>query len=264
MESMHLALAALAATIAIQVVAVVSAWGLRAQESLLHRRLPFIVSLAVGVLLATALLHLMPESIARLGNGALPWALALAAMLVLFAIERIFFALTGSHAEPEVVPTHEHHHHHHAHSTRPFNLLLASMLHSFVDGAAVAAAFLVGPHIGWLTALAIALHEIPHRMGDFAVFVHLKLTPRRALNMAVLAGLPSLLGVLAVAAIGTARTHNVALLLPLSAGSFLYIATANLLPELQEECRWTRVAGQIACLAAGVLLVVLVGGLAPE
>jgi len=261
---MPLVLAALAATIAIQLLAVAAAWGLRAQEALLHRFLPFIVSLAVGVLLATALLHLMPESVARLGNGTLPWSLALASMLVLFSIERLFFALTGAHAEPEVIPTHEHHHHHHAHSTRPFSLVLASMLHSFVDGAAVAAAFLAGPRIGWMTALAIALHEIPHRMGDFAVLVHLKLAPRRALRMAMLAGLPSLLGVLAVAAAGAARSQNIALLLPLSAGSFLYIATANLLPELQEECKWSRVAGQIACLASGVLLVVLVGGLAPE
>jgi zinc and cadmium transporter len=61
---------------------------------------------------------------------------------------------------------------------------------------------------------------------------------------------------------GTMRTQNIALLLPVSAGSFLYIATANLLPELQEECRWSRVVLQLLCLVAGVALVMLAGGFA--
>lgn len=242
-----------------------AAWVLRRREHALQRQLPFIVSLAVGVLLATALLHLLPEAVEQLGNGTRTWALLGGTMLLLFALERVFFALTGSHAEPEIAPVETHHHHHHqtnaggTHSTRPMSLVLASMLHSFVDGAAVGVAFLAGPRIGWITAFAIALHEIPHRMGDFAVLVHLKLAPARALRLAALAGMPSFLGLFAVLFAGTMRTRNIALLLPVSAGSFLYIATVNLLPELQEECKWSRVTLQIACLVAGVLLVMLAG-----
>jgi zinc and cadmium transporter len=184
-------------------------------------------------------------------------------MLALFSLERIFFAITGNAAEPAVEPAHTHEHHHHGgHSTRPMSLVMASMLHSFVDGAAVGVAFLASPRIGWITALAIALHEIPHRMGDFAVLVHLKMPPARALQMAALAGAPSFLGLAAVLYAGTMRTQNIALLLPVSAGSFLYIATANLLPELQEECRWPRVVLQLLCLVAGVALVMLAGGFA--
>jgi len=237
---------------------------LRRREDALKRQLPFIVSLAVGVLLATALFHLLPEAVATLGNGRLTWALVGGTMLLLFALERIFFALTGNYAEPEIEPSHSHAHHHHGngHSTRPMSLVLASMLHSFVDGAAVGVAFLAGNRIGWITAIAIALHEIPHRMGDFAVLVHLRLAPNRALRLAALAGVPSFLGLAAVLYAGTVRTHNIALLLPVSAGSFLYIATVNLLPELQEECRWSRVALQILCLAAGIFLVLLAGGFA--
>jgi len=261
-----LALASCAAVFGVQALAVGSAWVLRTRERVLQRQLPFIVSLAVGVLLATALLHLLPEAVEQLGNGTRTWALLGGTMLVLFALERIFFALTGSHAEPEIAPLHTHTHHHHSdsssHSTRPMSLVLASMLHSFVDGAAVGVAFLASPRIGWITALAIALHEIPHRLGDFAVLVHLKLSPARALRLAALAGAPSFLGLAAVLYAGTMRTHNIALLLPVSAGSFLYIATVNLLPELQEECRWSRVMLQIGCLVAGVLLVMLAGGFA--
>jgi len=267
METMNLfsslALASGVAVFGVQASAVGAAWVLRKRESALQRQLPFIVSLAVGVLLATALLHLLPEAVEQLGNGTRTWALLGGTMLVLFSLERVFFALTGSHAEPEIVPAHTHTHHHHgSHSTRPMSLVLASMLHSFVDGAAVAVAFLASPRIGWITALAIALHEIPHRMGDFAVLVHLKLSPARALRMAALAGAPSFLGLAAVLYAGTMRTQNIALLLPVSAGSFLYIATVNLLPELQEECRWSRVALQILCLVTGVALVMLAGGFA--
>ena len=254
------------AVFAVQATAVGAAWLLRSRERLLSRQLPFIVSLAVGVLLATALLHLLPEAVAQLGNGTRTWALLGGSMLALFAIERLFFALTGSSAEPEIAPahTHDHGHHHHGHSSRPFSLVLASMLHSFVDGAAVGVAFLASPRIGWVTAFAIALHEIPHRCGDFAVLVHLHLPPRRALRLAALAGVPSFLGLAAVLYAGAVRTHNVALLLPISAGSFLYIATANLLPELQQECRWSRVFLQIGCLVVGVALVVIAGGFVHE
>jgi len=142
------------------------------------------------------------------------------------------------------------------------NLVLAAMLHSFVDGAALATAFVASPRIGWLTAIAIALHEIPHRIGDFAVLIHLRQTSRRALQLAVLAGLPSLLGVLLVAAAGAGNTGSIAYLLPVSAGSFLYIATVNLLPEIQQECRVSRVLWQLLWLGIGAGTVVLVVGLA--
>jgi zinc and cadmium transporter len=243
----------------VQTAATAAAWLLRTRENALRRQLPYIVSLAIGVLLATALLHLMPEAIANLGNGRPVWTALGASMIGLFALERIFFVFTGAGAEPEVDEPARHHHHHGVHTTRPMNLILASMLHSLVDGSAVAVAFLTGTRIGWLTAIAIALHEVPHRMGDFALLVHLNLPLNRALRLAALAGLPSFFGLAAVLILGEHSTALVAWLLPISAGSFLYIATVNLLPELQSECKLPRVLLQLTCLSAGVLLVVLAG-----
>ncbi len=253
-----LSLLPLASIAGVQVAATAAAWLLRAREAALRRHLPSIVSLAVGVLLATALLHLMPEAVAQLGNGPRVWSLLGGAMLALFAAERLFFVLTGTGAEPEIGAPVLHHHHHH-HSTRPANLMLASMLHSLVDGAAVAVAFLTSPRIGWLTAFAVALHEIPHRMGDFALLVHLHVPLPRALRLAAVAGLPSFVGVLVVMTVGQRSALFLAWLLPLSAGSFLYIATVNLLPELQAECKLSRVLLQFAFLALGVALVLAVG-----
>ncbi|SFS20505.1 zinc and cadmium transporter [Granulicella pectinivorans] len=245
-----------------QLAATAAAWLLRAREEALRRQLPYIVALAVGVLLATALLHLLPEAIEQLGNHALTWLLTGAAMIALFAAERLFFVISGTGAEPEIgEPCAEHHHQHTPQGARPGSLILASMLHSFVDGAAVAVAFLASPRIGWLTALAISLHEIPHRMGDFALLVHLKVPLPRALRLTLYAGLPSFLGVAAVLLAGAHSVATIAWLLPISAGSFLYIATVNLLPELEREKRLSRVLLQIACLCVGAGLVMAVGGL---
>ncbi len=270
----------LAAVTAVQLLAVAAAWLLRARERLLRERLPYLVSLAVGVLLATAILHLLPEAIATLGNQMRVWLLFGGTMLALFAVERIFYAVTGVTVEqpsPQAL-LREHdataHGHGHQHGSecragevahdgrgaRPLNLLMASMLHSFVDGATIATGFAAGPRIGWLTAFAVALHEVPHRIGDFALLVHLQVPIRRALQFAVLAGVPALLGVMAVLLFGGRQADAIHWLLPVSAGSFLYIATVNLLPELQVECRGRRVALQLACLVGGVLLVLGIAG----
>ncbi len=281
-----------AAVCGVQVLAVGAAWLLRRRERLLMRTLPYLVSVAVGVLLATALLHLLPESIEQLGNGrVVPWLVG-GTILVLFSMERLVFATTGavpeqpeaeallrahvatSHTSGQMAGHAGHHHHHHGEpcpggadmhggrSSRPGNLLMASMLHSLVDGATIAAAFSAGARTGWLAATAVALHEVPHRMGDLALLVQLRVRPERALRFAMLAGLPALLG-MALVLLGGARQGAVRYLLPISAGSFLYVALVNLLPEVQVECRRGRVLVQLLCLLGGVALVGLVG-LLPE
>ena len=260
---------ALLAVIAVQAAAVGGAWALRSREKLLHKYLPHLLSLAVGVLLTTALLDLLPEAVAQLGNRRLTWMLLAGSMLGLLAVERIFSALTGTSTEPEVgelgayAPAHSHSHGRSGQSAKPVNLVLAAMLHSFVDGTALATAFVASPRIGWLTAVAIALHEIPHRIGDFAVLIHLRQSSRRALQLAMLAGLPSLLGVVIVVLAGAGHAGGVAYLLPVSAGSFLYIATVNLLPEIEQEWGLSSVLWQLAWLALGagiVAAVVVLGG----
>ncbi len=256
---------ALIAVAGVQVAAVGGAWMLRSRERLLKKYLPHLLSLAVGVLLTTALLDLLPEAVTRLGNRPLTWGLLTGSVLGLFAVERMFSSLTGSTTEPEVgelgVGTHVHRHEANCgehNSAKPINLVLAAMLHSFVDGTALATAFVASPRLGWLTAVAIGLHEVPHRIGDFAVLIHLGQTSRRALQLALFAGLPSLLGVVLVMLVGAGQSHAVAYLLPISAGSFVYIATVNLLPEIQQECKIGRVLWQLAWLALGAVLVAAV------
>jgi zinc and cadmium transporter len=240
----------------IQALAVAAALWLSARHRLLDKGLSYLVSLAVGVLLATALLHIMPESIETLGNRSALWLLFSGTIFVLFCFERIFATITGHAVEATAGPDGDctPHHHHHG---NPFGLIFGGMLHSFVDGVSVAAAFGAGRRIGWLTAAAITLHEVPHRMGDYALLTHLKVPRRRSLQLIVMVGLAAIAGVLLVLVVG----HTVAStgwLLPISAASFVYIALVNLMPELAGENKLSAVVAQLLCMLAGAALVAIV------
>jgi zinc and cadmium transporter len=260
---MHLAIVihALLAVFALEAVAMLAAWLLRRREFALTAFLPYLVSVATGLLLATALLHLLPEAIASLGNTPRVWYLLTAGILGLFFVEQIVAAIVHA-ADPEAAVVHVHAHgdaHHH--SLRPASLIVASSLHSFLDGVSVAAAFAAGPRVGWITALAISLHEVPHRVGDFAVLLHAGYTATSAFRMAVLPSLGALFGVALVAGFGASGGTAIYWLLPISAASFLYIACVNLLPELRHQHTRAGVALQMLCLLGGAALVALVAGL---
>jgi zinc and cadmium transporter len=247
----------LIAVMGVQLLAAVAVVSLHRSEAWLRRALPYVISVAVGVLLATGAVHLLPEAIETLGNRSSVWMTLVLTMLALYSFERIFHVVSGVSAEP--APDAEEAHalgHHHHHASRPTTLLLGSVTHSLVDGTSVAAAFAIDPRVGWVTALAVGLHEVPHRLGDFALLVHMGLARGRAALLAIGAGGSSLLGWGVVAALGEHGSHQVAWLLPVSAGSFLYISLVDLLPELQNERRPWAVLWQILCLAGGIVLAI--------
>lgn len=250
---------AILAVTVIQAIAVLAALWLSSRQRLLEQGLNYLVSLAVGVLLSTALLHILPEALQALGNRRGVWLLVLATLFALFCIERIFAVVTGHPVEtPANSPAEDcGPHHHGSPPTRPLNLIFGGMLHSFVDGVSVAAAFGAGPRIGWLTAAAITLHEIPHRMGDYALLRHLQVARRRAIELIMLIGVAALAGVLLVVIAGHTLAAT-AWLLPISAASFLYIAMVNLMPELASERSLRSVCLQLLAMLAGAVLVGLV------
>lgn len=245
----------------IQAIAVAAALWLSARHRLLDRGLPYLVSLAVGVLLATALLHILPESLATIGNRPALWLLFASTLFVLFCFERIFATLTGHSVETPADGESDCAPHHH-HGTRPLALIFGGTLHSFVDGVSVAAAFGAGRRIGWLTAIAITLHEVPHRMGDYALLTHLKVPKARAIRLITLVGVAALAGVALVLAAAHLHLQSTVAatdwLLPISAASFVYIAMVNLMPELASEDSLGGVCLQLLSMFGGAVLVALV------
>ncbi len=266
---------ALVAILGVQSAAGLAVLTLGRRESVLAQWLPFLVSGAAGVLLSTACLDLLPEAVRAPGSGMFVWQCLLASLVALFCIQAIAHWFTDealdtpADASKDAGSLHGHGHshvHHHGHPTkkaRPGALLLGSALHSTVDGVAIVAAFAAGPRAGWSAALAIGLHELPHRIGDFALLLHLGIPRRRAALLAVSAGGTALLGGLAVVFAGEHRTTPL-WLLPVSAATFLYIALVDLVPELQATRRGSAIWGQIVCLAAGAALMAVLIQLSGE
>ena len=151
------------------------------------------VSFSVGVLLATALLHSLPEAFE---SGADPRALfgtLLAGLLGFFLLEKISLLRHSHHHEGDG------HHHHHGHDREEagrsgLTILVGDTFHNFADGIVIAAAFLADPHIGLVTALAIAAHEIPQEVGDFIVLLNAGFSKSRAFAFNLLSSLAAILG----------------------------------------------------------------------
>ena len=244
------------AVLAVQTLAGAAVLAASRGERHLRRVLPYVVAAAVGVLLGTAGLHLMPEAIEALGQRPGVWVVFGGTMVVLFGFERLVHHVSGVDAEPAPDIEDQHcediHTHAHAHvAARPASLLAGALAHSLVDGTSVAAAFALDRRVGWMTAVAVGLHEVPHRVGDFALLLHMEVKRGRAALLAIAAGLAGVLGWGLVVALGDTAPGFVRWLLPVSAGSFVYISLFDLLPEVLQVRRAMTLTLRLIAVALG-------------
>lgn len=206
--------------------------------------LPLLVALAAGALLGDTFLHLLPHAVAERGgfDASLAWGV-LAGLVGFFVIEGLL---------------HWHHHGEDVHEHGPEGLhsfgwmnLIGDGLHNLIDGMLIASAWIVGPEAGLATTVAVALHEIPQEFGDFGVLLHAGFSPRRAILLNLGVACLSVLGCLGVLlvhdAVGLER-H----LVPLAAGGFLYIACADLVPEMRARARGAALLPIVLALLLGV------------
>jgi zinc and cadmium transporter len=222
--------------------------------------LPWLVALSAGALLGNVFLHLLPEAVGHMGGFSTAlggWVLG--GLLLFFVIE----SALHWHHHGEDVELHAHaashaHAHGHVHTVAWMNLL-GDLLHNIIDGMLVAGAWLVGPDIGMATTLAVALHEIPQEFGDLGVLLHAGLSPRRALTLNFLSAAGALGGAVVVLTLGKA-VHVEHQLVPLAAGGFLYVACADLVPELRRGVSGKGLPLTVLALLAGIALVALVPG----
>jgi zinc and cadmium transporter len=218
--------------------------------------LPRMVSLSAGVLLGAAVLQLLPEA---MESGAsikgLSWAL-LAGFVGFFLLEKSALIRHSHHHEAD---GHGHHHGHDEQEAGPGGLLIlvGDSIHNFADGILIAAAFITDPQLGWLTAAAIAAHEIPQEVGDFIVLRNAGYSKQRALLYNVLSGLSAVLGgVLGYFWIESMRDVMPYVLI-LAASSFIYIALADLVPDMQRKRLLGESAVQVLLMLTGIALIAL-------
>jgi zinc and cadmium transporter len=228
-------------------------------EAASARILPHFVSFATGALIGAALLGLLPEAIEGAGPGrahAIGFTLVLG-LGVFFIIEKLVLwwhtHVHQAHGHDERSHAHGHvHSHDHASGVL---VLIGDSLHNALDGVLIAAAFLSNASLGVLTTLAVAAHEIPHRVGDFAILVQAGFSRPRALLFNLATGLAALLG--AGVAYFALRESLAALpyAVAFAAAGFLYIAVAGLIPGLQRRSDPHSSAVQVVLVAAGIAVI---------
>ncbi len=201
--------------------------------------LPF----GAGALLAAAFFDLLPESFA-LGNprSLLIWALA--GFIGFFLLERL---ASWFHHH------HEHDVHEHRHATQNMMMMIGDLLHNIIDGVAIAAAFLVSPATGVVTALAVSAHEIPKELGTFGMLLSRGWHDRKVLLANLLTAMGTLGAALLTYAIGSAIVLPLGQLLAITAGFFIYVAASDIIPDIHEQPR------RVGTMQAAVLVVGLVG-----
>ena len=215
------------------------------------------VSISVGILLATALLHSLPEAFEMPGVDAhVLFGVLLAGLLGFFLLEKVALLRHSHHHEGD---GHDHHHGHDAEEAGQsgWMILIGDGLHNFVDGVLIAAAFMVDFEVGMFTAIAIVAHEIPQEIGDFIVLINAGFSRARALLYNLISGALSVLGgVLGYYFLEKANTAMPYLLVIASSG-FIYIAVSDLIPQMHRRSDWQESLRQITLIGCGVGLVVL-------
>jgi zinc and cadmium transporter len=218
--------------------------------SLLSAWVPRMVSYSVGILLGVTFLSLLPEAFEKSADVETLFAVMLASLLAFFLLEKAALWRHG-HAHGE----------HGVRQPSGILILVGDGFHNFVDGVLIAAAFLTDVRVGIATTLAVMAHEIPQEVGDFMVLLKAGYAKGRALWLNIAASMTSVAGgVIGYLTLeGAQALVQYALLL--AASCFVYIAVADLIPDIHRQNRPREIAWQVGLMAVGIATIAAVESL---
>ncbi len=244
----------------------------------LARYTQHMLSLAAGALLATAFMHLLPEAFESQAGAKELFSTLLVGLVFFFLLDKAELWHHGhehhdsEHHEPAQPAhgAHAHHHHRHDHlhpadgkKSGGWAVLAGDSVHAFGDGILIASAFMADLRLGAVAALAVLVHEVPHHMGDLVVLRQSSNNNRRAAVVKVsLAGAVTALGGMIGYALVDKLYDYLPFFLIVASSSFIYVALADLIPQLQKRVTARETAAQIAWLLIGIGMVTLISGLA--
>ncbi len=213
---------------------------LASREDVIKKYLYIFISLAVGALLGDSFIHLIPEALEE-SLGVTTSILIIVGILFFFVLEKFL------------------HWHHHGEDTEEDHIhpvgklvLFSDGVHNFLDGIIIAASFAVSVPVGIATTLAVVLHEIPQEIGDFAVLIHSGYNKTKALWLNFVSALTAVLGAGVFFVLGEFAESLSLYFVPIAAGGFIYIAVADLIPELHKTKAIKHSIYQITAVILGV------------
>ncbi len=232
---------AFASVIAVSLISLVGLFTLSMREEVLKKYVFVAVSLAVGALLGDAFIHLIPEAYENIADGNTVALLVIGGIVLFFIIEKFL---------------HWHHHEYdgdsHIHPVGKL-VLFSDGVHNMIDGIIIGVSFMTDVPLGIATTIAVILHEIPQEIGDFGVLIHSGYTKARALMLNFYSALLAVFGLVIAFVIGEYAQTITTWFIPIAAGGFIYIAVADLIPELHKSMKKGHSVAQIVALAVGVL-----------
>jgi zinc and cadmium transporter len=250
--------------------------------AMLARYTQHMLSLAAGALMATAFMHLLPEAFESQASAHELFSMLLAGLVFFFLLDKAELWHHGHEHHHEAMPESEHAHghahghghthhshasaaahagahtHHHGPRSGGWAVLAGDSVHAFGDGILIASAFMADMKLGVVAAVAVLAHEVPHHMGDLVVLRHTSGTPRAALVKVSLAGTVTAIGGLVGYFLLSKLDDFLPFFLVAASSSFVYVALADLIPQLQKRLGLRETAAQVAWLLAGIGLVTVV------
>lgn len=209
-----------------------------------HTLVPSLISYAVGTLLGVALLALLPEALALLDPSSVLGTL-LAGILGFFVLEKL------------VIWRHCHEDDCDVHASSAALILIGGAVHNFADGCIIGAAVLSSVPLGVSTAMAVAAHQVPQEVGDFAVLLGAGYSRRRALMLNALAATTGVLGAIVIYLAAGWVPRALPYILAFAAGNFLYVAMADLIPGLHRGGTEVSAARQVVLVGSGVATIMI-------
>lgn len=226
----------------VSITSMIGIFFLSMSDDLFGKLLPLLVSFASGTLLGGAFLHLIPEAL--FGESENIFVFIIAGILVFFLLEKFLWR----HCHERECPVH----------VFAYLSLLGDGIHNFIDGVVIAASFLTSVPLGLATTLAVVSHEIPQEVGDFGILAYGGFSKAKALMYNLLSALMALLGALIMYSFSSYLLQSLTYFLVFAAGSFIYISTTDLIPELHKEHNAWRSLAQFALLLSGISLMWLI------
>ncbi|MFH1401221.1 MAG: ZIP family metal transporter [Nanoarchaeota archaeon] len=253
----HELLYALASVVVVSLISVIAAIPFLLKKSVSHKLLLTLLSVSVGTLLGGVFLHLLPEVIHESGLTIQASLILISGFLVFFILERL---VHNHHCHKDIDEV-DKGAHGHAYHLAPLNLI-GDAIHNFIDGMVIAATYIISVPLGLAATVSVAFHELPQEIADMGILLYAGMKKSKAILFNLLSALTAVIGAI-VAFVLSGRIHGFEqFVVPFAAGTFLYIAASNLVPELHRHCSfWETILHLVGILVGiGIMLAIALTG----